>query len=89
MRRTPLKRVSNKLARELHCFNHYTKPAYLATHPFCEICGSDYGVTIHHKMRRGKYLNDSTTFMTVCIIHHNWIEDHKREAREKGYILYK
>lgn len=43
----------------------------------------------HHKKRRGKYLSDKRYFMATCFAHHQWIEDHKNEARERDYILYR
>ena len=71
-------------------------PKWLEEHPTCEfdlghgcICGVSWGATVHHKMRRGKYLNDTDYFITLCPVHHDWVESNKREARELGYILYK
>ena len=84
-----MRRVAKHKQAAHHAFYNYTKPAWLRSHPSCEVCGSYEGVTIHHKMRRGKYLNDSNFFMTVCIVCHEWIESHKRQARDKGWILYK
>ena len=46
---------------------------YLKRVPFCEICGchdsdsAPYGLSIHHKNKRGKYKCDSSTFMTACV----------------------
>jgi hypothetical protein len=102
MKRKPLRRVSKHYRSDLDLFHKTVKPNWLKEHPRCEFhldetscmlpgwrCGDQWGVTIHHKMGRGKYLNDTDYFMTVCPEHHTWIEDHKRAARELGYILYK
>ena len=43
----------------------------------------------HHKKGRGKYLADKRFFMAACAFHHQHIEDHKKDARKRGYILYK
>ncbi len=81
--------------------NYYknVKPAWLKAHPCCQFeyeidgerfsCASGFGVTPHHKMGRGKYIDDERYLMTVCPIHHAWIEAFKKEARKLGYILYK
>jgi hypothetical protein len=43
---------------------------------------------IHHKAkRRGKMLNDTSFWMAVSVTGHDWIEQHKDEARRKGYLL--
>jgi hypothetical protein len=42
----------------------------------------------HHIYGRGKYLCDSSTFMAVCPTHHQWIHQHPKEARARGYIVY-
>jgi hypothetical protein len=53
-----------------------------------ELCGNSNLVDLHHKMGRGKHINDDRYFMTVCRHHHQWIENYKRQARKLGYILY-
>ncbi len=101
MKRTPLKKASKSYAKALETYRKHTKPMWLELHPRCEFiilgedspmrwaCGANYNVTVHHKMGRGKYLNDMRYFMTACPECHDWIESNKRKARELGYILYK
>lgn len=43
----------------------------------------------HKKGRHGSLLWNQRYFMATCLFHHNWIENNKREARKRGYILYK
>lgn len=95
MKRTRLRRVSKAYAKELKTYREISKPVWLEAHPACEFevapgiaCGETWGVTIHHKRRRGRHLNDDEFFMSVCRPHHDWIENNKRAARERGYILY-
>jgi hypothetical protein len=103
VKRTRLKKVSTKYNKELDRFHSVVKPAWLKEHPGCQfefnrinpevplgmLCEQTYGVTVHHKLRRGKYLNDTEFFMTVCPVHHDFIEANKNKSRELGYILYK
>ena len=96
MKRSQLKRVSKKTKLAQDVFYKVTKPLWLALHPACQYqgegsvqCGETYGVTVHHRMGRGKQLNELKFFMTVCQRHHRWIEDNKKEARRRGYVLYK
>lgn len=42
---------------------------------------------IHHKKGRGKYLNDTSTWMAVSREGHNWIHNHPKEAYEKGWMV--
>lgn len=41
----------------------------------------------HHKAGRGRYYLDYETFMAVSNYWHRWLEDHKDEARAKGWIV--
>lgn len=59
---------------------------YLEDHPECERC-SYQANEIHHKIGRGKYLNDIKFFMAVCAYCHTWIESHPGDAFKLGYKL--
>lgn len=75
---------------------------FIEEHPFCEFpsqyINSLFGYTpschnrttsIHHKKgQHWKIMNDANYWMGVCAEHHRWIEDHKKEARKRGLILY-
>lgn len=103
MKRTPLKRVSPSKRKAHDTFYKVTQPTWLAMYPTCQFdlhllypqlpegtqCHSRNGCKVHHKMGRGKYLNDLRYFHTDCIEHHAYIEDHKKWARSVGLILYK
>lgn len=95
MRRSRLRRVSPRYSEALNEYYTRTKPLQLEAHPYCQFevclgteCGVYWGLDVHHKKGRKKFLNDPDTLMTVCRRHHNWIEANKREARNRGYILY-
>lgn len=70
---------------------------FMRENPFCEFPsgGSTVSCTnrtasIHHMMgQHYKVMNDTRYWMGVCIQHHAWIEEHKKEARKRGLILYK
>jgi len=109
MKRSPLRRVSKKLAKENVAYrkaraewisDRIAKDGYLQ----CQFVGKPWSdnyaddnercvmaaMTVpHHKMRRGKYLADQRYFFAACAFHHSWLESNKREARNRGYILYK
>ncbi len=40
----------------------------------------------HHMKHRGKYLCDASTFMAVCMSHHQWITNNGKEAEKLGYL---
>lgn len=65
------------------------RKVYLFTHPVCEVIGCGCESTeIHHKKGRiGDLLTDERYFLAVCRSHHNYIELHPEEAKEKGYSL--
>ena len=60
---------------------------FLSKYPRCEWCKMP-ATEIHHKKgRMGEMLNETKYFMSVCRTCHLWIEDHPREAKEKGFTL--
>ncbi len=65
------------------------RKVYLFTHPTCEVggCGCQATEIHHRKGRIGDLLTDETYFLAVCRSHHNYIELHPEEAKEKGYSL--
>jgi hypothetical protein len=96
LKRAPLRRVGKKLGKSLQIYHRATKPLWLAIHPQCQFsmipgasCGSRWNVDVHHKMRRGKYLNDFRYLVTLCREHHDWVESNKKRARQMKLILYK
>lgn len=43
----------------------------------------------HRKGRFGPLLYNKIWFQALCAEHHLWVESNKKEARKRGYILYK
>lgn len=41
-------------------------------------------LTIHHKKGRGKYYLDQTTWVSLCLACHTYVETHPLEARSLG-----
>lgn len=82
-------KVSKKMSKSLKIY-HGKRLIYLMEHPNCEFPGCNQQASdIHHKKSRGLYLNDVSTWMSVCRHHHTWIHDNDKEAREKGLLLSK
>jgi hypothetical protein len=93
MKRTPLKRMGKDKARAT---NRYwrLRLKFLEDHPVCQFPPLEFcalrSISIHHmKGQHYKIMNDTRYWMAVCVAHHAWIEDHKRDARKMGLILYK
>ena len=42
--------------------------------------------TIHHAWKRGKYYLDESTWIGASFEGHVWIENHKEEARKRGWL---
>ena len=43
----------------------------------------------YSKKGRGKYLLDTSTWLSVCRNCHNWIETHPEDAKELGFSISK
>lgn len=85
MKRTPIRRVSVKRAREM---KEYTRlrAEFMAARPTCEKCGARPSKQCHHKAKRGiNYLNVST-WAALCQPCHDWIHQHQGQARASGWI---
>ena len=41
-------------------------------------------LTIHHMMGRGKFTLDTTTWVTLCMNCHRWVEEHPEKAKLLG-----
>ena len=48
-------------------------------------CTFSTHLTIHHKKGRGKYYLDNTTWVTLCMNCHMYVETHPQEAVELGF----
>jgi hypothetical protein len=87
LKRTPLRRISDKRAVELRIYSTKRK-AYLAKNAICECCYVRPAQDIHHRAKRtgGNYLNEET-WMGVCRHCHEWIHNHATIARAQGYLI--
>ena len=92
MKRTPLRRVSKKRAKEMRTYSAMRK-TFLAAHPVCVVAEALWGskrrtTDIHHRAGRynGNYLNEAT-WLAVSREAHQWIHDHPKEARERGWLV--
>jgi hypothetical protein len=86
MKRSPLRRVSKKHAKELATYR-ILRLAYISENPICEMQGCHKQATqIHHKAKRGKNLNAIDTWMALCLECHTKIEDNKSWARENNLL---
>ena len=87
--------MSKKREREQAIYLKKRK-AFLAEHPICQADACINGnwnlffrpeaTEIHHRMGRGKYLLDESTWVAVCRKNHNWIHSHPKEARQLGLL---
>ncbi len=94
-KRTPLRKVSKKKAQEQAIYRRL-KFAALFPGPLCEFPTPDFefgcpntATQVHHaKGQRGALLINKRYWWLLCMEHHRWVEDHKREARKMKLILY-
>lgn len=62
---------------------------FLSGNPICQVkgCGMPADDVHHRAGRIGAKLTDVSLFLAVCRSHHNYIENHPEESKEKGYSL--
>ena len=83
----PIKKVSSKMSAQLTIYNKLRR-TFLEKNPLCQASLHNctlQSTDVHHKKGRGKYLNDPTTWLSVCRSCHMWIEEHPVEATEMGF----
>ena len=64
------------------------RETYLKTNPFCKakLPGCQLNATdIHHKCGRGRYMLDTTTYLSVCRICHGKIENDPVMSKAMGF----
>jgi hypothetical protein len=93
LKRTPLRRVSKKRAKQNRLYAVLRKE-YLVAHPRCKVCEDKQHVPIraateihHMNKRHGERLNDMSMWLPVCHTCHMVIEHAKKDAREVGYLM--
>ena len=82
--------MSEKRKVEIRVYTQLRKK-FLKQNPMCE--AGAFGCTkratqIHHTKKRGKNYLNVETWMPTCAHCHRWIEDHKDQARELGWLAY-
>lgn len=89
IRRTPIRRVSRKHARELKVYFGLRK-TFLESHPQCEIARkgicTGQATDVHHAHGRGSHLNDVPTWLASCRCCHDWVHHHPGQARVLGFL---
>ena len=85
--KTFLKKKSSK-QQKLDALYSVLRESFLKANPYCKarLLGCQINSTdIHHKCGRGKFMLDSTTFLSVCRICHNQIEENPIMAKAMGF----
>jgi hypothetical protein len=87
MKRTPLRRVSEKRRTQLREYSQVRK-GYLQDHPTCQVCESRGATDIHHRNgRHNARLTDTTYFLATCRVCHERIHAHPQWARDGGWLI--
>lgn len=99
LKRTPLKRTSDKMWRKLVSYREakakWWQARMILDWGRCQFvngehrCSRQASSSPHHIFGRGKFLCETGTFLACCQFHHRWIEDNKTQARAMGLIRYK
>jgi len=90
-KKKPISPRSPKRIKEEAIYSTQRK-IFLGERPMCEahlpgIC-TNHSTDVHHKMGRiGELLLNIIYWLSVCRACHDWIENHPKEAREKGFSL--
>lgn len=86
MKRTPLRRQSQKRAKEN---SEYLKlrHKFLTTHPLCQICRDNRAGQVHHiNGRNGVRLLITDDWLAICQSCHDRIHREPAWARANGYL---
>lgn len=90
LKRTPIKKRSRKYTKHVKEYSSL-RQQYLLDNPCCAVRlpNCSYGdtdqLTIHHMKGRGKYFLDTSTWLTVCMSCHRYVEDHPEQAKANGW----
>ncbi len=83
----PISKKSSK-QEKLDALYSVLRETYLKANPFCKakLHGCQINATdVHHMAGRGKFMLDQTTFLAVCRICHNQIEENPIMAKAMGF----
>lgn len=85
-KKKPIRQVSKKLAAEKKTYTNMRKE-FLGRfeNMFCAVFPHLPSCEIHHSRGRGKYLNDTSTWIPVSREGHIFIEENPKIARERGF----
>lgn len=90
LKRSPIKKRSTKYTKHLKEYSALRKQ-FLTDNPCCAVrlphCsyGDPEQLTVHHTKGRGKYFLDISTWLSVCMSCHRYIEDHPEQAKANGW----
>jgi hypothetical protein len=86
LKKTPIKKISDKRRVQEKEYSKLRRE-HLKNNPKCVVCGCEAD-QIHHRMqiRYGKFLNDSSQFMSVCAPCHRIIHDNVAFSIREGYL---
>jgi hypothetical protein len=87
VKKRAISKRSKKMADQMKVYNQRRRK-FLIANPVCAVLICDnWSTDVHHKMGRGKYLLDETTWMPVCRTCHAQIENNPEWAKSMGYSL--
>lgn len=86
MKRTPLRKVSKKRAKEMKTYSALRKH-FLSDHPTCAVFPYRRSKDVHHMAKRGiNYLN-TKTWLAVSREGHEFIHKNPSKARAEGWLV--
>ncbi len=96
LKRTSLKRVSKKRAKENRKYMEL-RVEFLRDHPWCEAAAViwpeqyrnatlPYSGEVHHKVDRRAHFLDVSSWLAVCRESHQWIHANPGQARKLGLL---
>ncbi len=86
MKRTPIRKVSKKLAKDMKAYSVLRKQ-FLKNNPMCAVYPKLKATDIHHMAKRGiNYLN-TATWLAVSRDGHRWIHENPSLARSKDWLF--
>ncbi len=86
MKRSPLRKVSNKRAVENALYLKLRKQ-FLEENPDCKLCGMPAHDIHHRRGRFKKRLVEVEFFLSVCRACHTIIHENPKWAERRGYLL--
>ncbi len=88
-KRAPIRPMSKKLSKERKTYREL-REEFLSRpeNMFCAVYPSIPSSQVHHMAGRiGELLNDTSKWLAVSDIGHEWIETHPELSRERGFSL--